>query len=137
MFCPNCSQAFNARDSYKCPQCQFELGGNFSPVKMASGFLSSRGTQTRRRTMDLPRVEAGIHKGLMLLFIAAGFFPIYLVLGSLYPANGGLVKGYRSADLFDKGGKAILFTLLAAGILRIAYALIVDRRDAMREELGS
>lgn len=136
MFCPNCSQAFNARGAHECPNCKFKIGGNHKPAKKPAARNVSEGDAIMR-AIDHPRVDAGIRQGLKLLFIAVGFFPVYLVIGSLYPANDNLVKGQRSADLFNTAGKAVLLTLAAAGVLRIVYALIFDRRSAIREEQNS
>jgi len=136
MFCPNCSQAFNARGVHYCPNCKFDIGSGSKPAKKPQTRTVSEGDAILR-AIDHPRVDAGIRQGLKLLFIAVGFFPVYLVIGSLYPANDNLVKGQRSADLFNTGGKAVLLTLAAAGLLRIAYALVFERRSAIRESQNS
>jgi hypothetical protein len=133
MFCPNCSQAFNAQFTKECPNCKYNFTGKNNPIKGNRDPRAVSEGKAILKAMDLPRVDAGVRQGLKLLFIAAGFFPVYLVLGSLYPANDGLVKGQRSADMFNWAGKAILVTLAVVGMLRIAYALIFDRRAAMRE----
>jgi hypothetical protein len=130
MFCPSCSQAFHARGAHECPNCNFKLGGNYAPVKNATGFTPT--AVDRVTALEHPRVEAGVRKGLNLLFIAAGFFPVYTILGSLYPTD----PGQRSSELFNTGGKAILLTLAVAGLARVAYALIFERRAALREEQG-
>ena len=133
MFCPNCSQAFNACGAHECPNCKFNFTGNHKPVKGERDQRSVVEGQAVVRAFQHPRVDAGVRKGLKLLFIAAGFFPVYLVLSSLSPGNDGLVKGQRSVDVFNAAGKAVLLALAVGGLLRIGYALIFDRRAAIRE----
>jgi hypothetical protein len=134
MFCPQCSQAFNAYGAHECPNCKFKLGGNNAPLKVGKNGKVIAEDRSVLGALEHPRVDAGVRKGLKLIFIAAGFFPVYLVLHSLYPANDGLVQGQRSADMFNTAGKAVLMTLALTGILRVAYAFVFERRAAMREQ---
>jgi len=128
MFCPQCSQAFNARGVNNCPNCKFSLNTTKVPKNDSPASADFGNRSARKPAIDCPKVNAGISQGTKFIIIAVAFFPVYLVLHSFYPANDFLIRGQRSADMFDTAGKAILLTLLLAGLARVAYALLVQRR---------
>ena len=77
-------------------------------------------------------MDAGVRKGLYLILIGVALFPVYKILGWLYPVNDNLISGIRSVELFERAGQAILAVLFLGGILRVVHAMTIVRNRALR-----
>ena len=134
MFCPNCSQAFQPERTSSCPNCgSSPVYGRQTSSKAARVVKESRSMQAVVPA-DTSAVDAGVRKGLYLILIGVALFPVYKILGWLYPTNDNLISGIRSVELFERAGQAILAVLFLGGILRVVHAMTIVRNRALRTE---
>jgi hypothetical protein len=113
MYCPRCSQTYDARETWFCSSCGSRLSGN-------------EFVETKRKPS--PRTK-GIHQGVFFIALSVILIPAYVLLAPLFPANDRLVESAVSDTPFEKISQTLILTFFLVGLVRLIYALVFQRRD--------
>jgi hypothetical protein len=119
MYCPKCAGEIPSAEMEYCPSC----GRNCRDIRAAmEGGTVKNGDGAK-----------GVRRGVSLILLALLLLPAFILLNSMFPPNDRLIEGSPSNTWFEQIGWAVLWTLALAGVLRIAYALVFEKKTSKSE----
>ena len=108
MFCPKCGQETHSETSSFCSRCGYLLTGTLELFRFG-GILPNKPQKNSPRSR-------GLKQGLFILLLGILLFPLLGILGAFLFRQPPFVAGI------------VLFLSFAAGLLRIAYALMFEEK---------
>lgn len=115
MFCPNCSNTISDNETHFCSKCGFL-------IKNVNEFVKDGG-----KIGD--ESQKGIRQGAKLIFLSLILLPAFILLNSMFPPNDTLIESSPSNTWFEQIGWMVLWTIFLAGVARIAFTIIFERKS--------
>lgn len=121
MFCPRCSEAKAGENTQFCTKCGFDLTGLHT-------FVEGRGKRPDRRM--------GIEMGVKLIMLGMFLIPVWMFIGSAFPANDRFVEGAPSTTWAEAVAWILMWVSFLAGAGRIVFALAFENAAARAVSLS-